>query len=149
MNRMTSSARWIVIALLVVIACGCDEIEYLEHPTNRDCQPGSTLQGHECVCNEGLTRCVDPSAPLYQSIVCTSLNDDPEHCGACVKKCPTNANCEDGACVCPQGTEPCGDACVDLLTNRAHCGECDNRCYSPYLCEEGECVCSDGASCEE
>jgi stigma-specific protein Stig1 len=54
--------------------------------------------------------------------------------------CPAGANCEDGACVCPQGQTACGGVCSDLSTDLANCGSCGNVCPYAHICCGCECI---------
>jgi hypothetical protein len=55
------------------------------------------------------------------------LTADAQHCGACTTRCPPEASCEYGACLCAAGLVRCGDRCV-TLTNVEHCRACGNSC---------------------
>jgi hypothetical protein len=96
---------------------------------------GACIDG-ECryACAEGAVRC---------NGMCTYLEWDPDHCGACGRVCggPT-PYCNWGECTeCPPGLALCGGFCVNLATDPDHCGACGNVCggSTPY-CSEGQCT---------
>jgi hypothetical protein len=39
---------------------------------------------------------------------------------------PASYNCDNGACVCPAGTQECNGLCVDATSDLANCGRCGN-----------------------
>lgn len=42
-------------------------------------------------------------------------------------------------CVCPAGTELCGEACFDTDNDPENCGECGEVCDADEVCIRGEC----------
>jgi hypothetical protein len=50
---------------------------------------------------------------------------DGKECGGKCGDCRHGKVCDGGVCVCPEGTELCGEQCADLLTDPDHCGACD------------------------
>jgi hypothetical protein len=84
----------------------------------------------------------------------TDLGADPRHCGACGRRCPSDASCTYGVCVCPEGRTLCGDTCT-TLADLDHCRACQNRCVAwPNVvprCGAQDCVfeCLEGtADCD-
>lgn len=49
--------------------------------------------------------------------------------------------CQNGACVCPAGTNDCDGTCVDLFTDASNCGGCGLVCGSGQ-CIHGACTCA-------
>jgi hypothetical protein len=96
----------------------------------------------ECV--GGTTKC---------GTICTNLQNDPNHCGACNTACTKNANqsafCLAGVCdaQCDTNFGDCnmqaGDGCETNLTNDAsHCGACNFACTAANAstkCTTGQC----------
>lgn len=78
--------------------------------------------------------------------VCTQLASDPDHCGACGKKCQGGALCSAGQCVCPAGSSLCDGICVTLSSDSQNCGSCGKDCGSG-VCKSGQCDCQGGLSC--
>jgi hypothetical protein len=48
------------------------------------------------------------------------------HCCCCCPLSPGSYNCDNGACVCPAGTQECNGLCVDVTSDLANCGRCGN-----------------------
>ena len=76
--------------------------------------------------------------------VCTSLESDPDNCGACGKRCPAGLACTAGdcSCECPAGLICCvpdGGAalCANLSTDDDNCGSCGASCPSGQVCTSG------------
>jgi hypothetical protein len=57
----------------------------------------------------------------------TDLSSDRNHCSACGHRCPDDATCIYGVCICPEGRIVCGDTCT-TLADLAHCRACGNQC---------------------
>lgn len=55
----------------------------------------------------------------------------------CVPSCPSDAVCQAGACVCPEGMALCSNTCVDIKSSPAHCGSCTIKCGD--ACSAGRC----------
>jgi hypothetical protein len=103
------------------------------------------------------------SAPLVcdQGVMCggscVDLQQNPEHCGACDRPCPSvdhgQAACSSGTCAlaCDDGYTRCGDRCYRLSSDTSHCGSCTFSCpseiNSDVACVEGKCQtsCNPGA----
>ncbi|TNE46969.1 MAG: hypothetical protein EP343_21860 [Deltaproteobacteria bacterium] len=156
--------RWLLLAsLLVFVAVGCSGNQ---PPTT--CTAGGCPSGTECVqdtyclttCNTGLSRC---------GLLCTNLQFDKAHCGACGTACKANElcnngtcatldalgcnpacqggrTCQQGVCVCPSGEVDCNGTCAVLATSAQHCGACGNACGSGATCQQGVCTCASGQS---
>jgi hypothetical protein len=92
------------------------------------------------------------------------LSSDPLNCGACGKACLANQRCENGTCMCPEGTVDCDGDCVDIAVDPRNCGSCGRKCPGPSArsprssvggspaCKDGECsyVCFPGfADCDD
>ncbi|MBQ8035932.1 MAG: hypothetical protein IJ268_02975, partial [Proteobacteria bacterium] len=56
------------------------------------------------------------------------------------KVCATDQYCEDGDCVCRQGTELCGELCVDLNEDAENCGGCGVKCADIENAEDTACL---------
>lgn len=75
---------------------------------------------------------------------CVDLSTNPDHCGSCEGECAPGERCESGNCLCPSGTEVCGETCRDTTRDPLHCGQCDQRCEAEERCEGSLCVCRPG-----
>jgi hypothetical protein len=80
----------------------------------------------------------------------TSLNSDPQRCGACLNRCQVpnaSAACTMGRCAistCATGFGDCdGNAAngceTDLTASSASCGACGNVCPAGFVCSLGSC----------
>lgn len=97
----------------------------------------------------------DPTAP---PVVCTYLDRDPSHCGACTvdgtsvtRLAPyvgMQGTCNAGAVVCPGGLAACTTekngyslmGCFNLATEYWHCGKCGRSCEGNEHCVANECI---------
>jgi hypothetical protein len=70
---------------------------------------------------------------------CVDVRSDEEHCGDCDTACSGSEVCDDGTCVCPQGTAACDDGCVNLDVDNANCGGCGVVCEGTDTCFAGNC----------
>jgi len=84
----------------------------------------------------------------------TDRGADPKHCGVCGRRCPLDASCVYGRCICPDGLTLCGDTCT-TLADLDHCRACRNRCAAGPnmvpMCGIRDCVyqCAEGtADCD-
>lgn len=81
-------------------------------------------------CEAGLTQC---------GARCTSVASDPQHCGACGSRCPSDQQCIDGRCACRASEFFCNDRCTPRNnSDPSHCGECGRRCE--IGCSGGQCL---------
>ncbi len=81
-------------------------------------------------CEAGLDRC---------GTRCTSLASDPQHCGACGSRCPSDQQCIEGRCACRASEFFCNDRCTPRNnSDPSHCGECGRRCE--IGCSAGQCL---------
>lgn len=88
--------------------------------------------------------CCPSTAPRLCGLQCVDVLSDVNNCGGCGFACPDGSTCQDGACLCPDGTTLCGNACVDTSSDNDHCGGCDTTCTDPQTCQDGECLCPAG-----
>jgi hypothetical protein len=94
------------------------------------CGFGEQCVGGKCACLKGYTDCGG---------VCTDLQRDADHCGACGKSCGKTHYCEWGKCAgCDPPFQYCGNKCVDTRYDPLNCGACGKQC-SGVFCNEGEC----------
>jgi len=84
--------------------------------------------------------CCPDSAPRLCDNHCVDFQSDAHNCGGCGNACPTGSTCQNGACMCPTGTQLCVDACVDVSTDSANCGSCGSACPAGATCQGGTCV---------
>ncbi len=92
--------------------------------------------------------CVSCGAMLACEGACVDHQNNPEHCGACSKKCGAGEVCVAGACVadCPSGRTECSGWCRDTKLDPNHCGACMSTCPvrpgSSIACVDGKCALS-------
>ena len=113
------------------------------------CAPGkqcvATLgAGYKCFCpDDQETLCGND---------CTRLDDDPEHCGGCFRRCPGMdlphyaATCTHGVCGarCETGYADCDgltdNGCeANTQSDNRNCGACGHACEPNQVCAEGTC----------
>ena len=72
---------------------------------------------------------------------CTSVNSDPNNCGACANVCGgSTPYCNRGTCGgCAPGTALCGGQCISVLWDNANCGACSVVCPYDTSCVAGYC----------
>jgi hypothetical protein len=63
-----------------------------------------------------------------------------KECGGKCGDCRHGKTCSQGVCICPEGTDLCGEKCVDLFTDPDHCGACDTSSPSG-VCRHGSFIC--------
>ncbi len=98
----------------------------LDEPTSGD------VSSVPRVCDAGEQWCDDRCTPTLR---------DPDHCGACDRRCCAGQPCSFGVCECPAGQTACpGTCCVNLSSNSEHCGACGVRCAATQSCTGGRCV---------
>lgn len=121
----------------------------------------------ELKCVQGFADCngdiKDPQGDGCEVEVERPIGDgliDPEHCGACDKKCAPGVECMrltkgDVVCGCRANETRCqtpGNECVDISTDPKHCGLCNHACpfvdlrgvHQIATCVSGIC----GTECE-
>jgi hypothetical protein len=85
---------------------------------DRCCSADKVCKHGKCVvsCPPGRTLCGD---------VCVNLKTDYAHCGACeCAECGVGQACDNGTCVCEEGTTWCGKECCDPATQNCDGGTC-------------------------
>ena len=91
------------------------------------------------VCVGGAPVCRDAAKTICGS-KCVNLNTDPNHCGSCDNKVPSNSTCEAGF-QCDPGLTACDGQCVDLMRNPVHCGACGQTLPAGVACMNGQPGC--------
>lgn len=117
-------ARWVgLLGLLAVVGCG----QWCKNP----CKPGAV----SC-----------PGA----ATICSDLQTDRLHCGACDRRCGEQETCRAGQCVactitCASPARKNLDRCVcDCPESAPRCG---NGCCEPERCCDGNQCCEYGGQC--
>ncbi len=117
------------------------------------CTNGNICTGVMCTCGGG------PGCTGSQyccSGVCKDLQNDPNNCNMCGRKCGPAATCVAGACYCPDQFDVCSTSqlccasftCVDTtMWSNQHCGMCGNACRGSEYCDFGTCRCFGGQVC--
>jgi len=114
------------------------------------CDPGqicflNPFTGPECICGPGETRCF--------GFNCVRLDDDPNNCGGCNRKCPGSdrphfaPTCSGGVCSgqCEEKFADCDglpdNGCeIDTRVDNRNCGGCGHACLPGQVCSGGECL---------
>lgn len=126
--------------------CRCTASTEVCNLEDDDCD-GRVDEGsaEELDCGAGLCvagRCECPAErQCTAGVECTDIRSDAAHCGECGNACPAEAQCVDGACVCPTDLALCGSTCANLDRDPLHCGACDNACRVNAACRSGTCEC--------
>ena len=108
-----------------------------------------------CINQDFSWTCDCPSGPNWFICgeLCSDVETDPMHCGACDNPCNANEACVEGMCQCDENFGDC-DATItgcetSLSSDIAHCGGCDAACEITNVtmtsCENNECL----PTCEE
>lgn len=76
--------------------------------------------------------------------ICTDVQADPAHCGACGQACDEGERCSDGLCTlaCTDGQDACDGSCVNLQSDPKNCGACGLACAEGEVCSLGDCASS-------
>lgn len=133
--------------------CVCDQVSPKEtcNGNDDDCS-GVIDDGALCPftqqCIAGQCQCPPPASLCGE--LCADLDTDPQHCGDCLRSCPsaalpsnTERACEKGTCGwrCKNGWGDCdgnaANGCEQLLNTQAHCGGCKVTCQG--FCAGGQC----------
>jgi uncharacterized protein YjdB len=100
---------------------------------------GGAPDGGTSGCASGQTSC---------SGACTSLQSDPNNCGACGKSCGLGGVCQAGVCIVAPGScvlpqvycgAPDVPGCYNVSTDPNNCGMCGMTCPSG-ICQGGTCA---------
>ena len=119
------------------------------------CKAGEMCSQKHCVCDPSQTNCCEDGQVVCDG-QCVALSSNPDHCGACGKKCPgvaldgganVQVTCEKGKCgyACDPGYADCNgdpsDGCEAWLRfDGNHCGKCETACSDGQPCVEGVCA---------
>jgi hypothetical protein len=119
------------------------------------CRCSNKAQQNQCLsacraCNSNTSRlcgscgnyaCCAASADCCSG-TCTSVNSDPQNCGACGNVCAAGAFCVNGICnagPCFGGQAFCDGACREIALDPSYCGGCDISCGPNENCAGGLC----------
>jgi hypothetical protein len=99
-------------------------------------------------CNDGLCQvyCSRGLTPCDRA--CVDTRTDDSNCAQCGVRCSNGSSCDNGACVCADGSKTyCGGICVDTQASAANCGACGAACPAGSPCIHGACAiaCPSGA----
>ena len=87
--------------------------------------------------------CRPPGDPCSRDRQCCSRKCSGTGVCRCTEAnpCPGSKTCQNGQCVCPDGTKDCSTGCVDTQINPAHCGTCGVACDGGAgTCKNGVCA---------
>jgi hypothetical protein len=162
---VSSPVRAVMSALLALgIAAGCGTLRENPFPL-KDGSPSDVPQDLPDAPLDRQTTPVDgaaeggPACSGTQTLcsgTCFDLQNDPGHCGTCVKACPGpvtgtgTITCTAGMCgvSCTAGPSACKDSasgatsCVDLQNDGNNCGTCAHVCATGQVCKQGLCATS-------
>ena len=142
-------------SLLIAVAAGCTF--EVPDPVNTDptggqqaggggqtVAPGGGPAGGDGTGGEGGS-CVPPETTCPGESGCFDIFNDVEHCGASCTDCGTDAECDNGVCICPVGTQACNNppGCYQTGIDPDHCGGCE-PCAPGQSCLNSVCDCDIG-----
>lgn len=118
-----------------------------------DCPEGQTFDVDSCECEYICN--TNSETPYYcggncydeQQVECSgqcypasSVNSNPQMCGASCQVCPAGVPCIGGSCQCPATYNYCqGVGCVSLSDDDSNCGSCGTACTGGKTCQGGMC----------
>jgi hypothetical protein len=137
-----SAATWRVGAsvLFLAMAVGCGSSTSTGTPDEDTGIGGSdTSGGTDTATPDGGTTCSGDQKLCGGA--CTSVQFDPNNCGACGKKCATGEVCSLGACkaTCDAPLTKCGASCTDTKVDPNNCGTCGTKCVAGEVCSATGC----------
>jgi hypothetical protein len=122
-----------------------------ETDTNGDAN-NCGMCGKRCSMTNGSASCVNGSCTIHCNFPwancdhnsdtgCTvNTSNDNNNCGGCGHQCPSTSTCNNGNCVCPLNSMPCGNQCVSCPARPTNgsltCsgdGRCVEACNNPNL----------------
>jgi hypothetical protein len=105
------------------------------------CEDGYCPHNDPNACPPGWRGCENWAANPPLPFTCVDHQNDRNHCGSCLVKCPDDWTCSGGKCqpqpqepepepeptTCPQGLTSCGGGCVNAQNDNNNCGTCGKQ----------------------